>query len=190
MIKKLYVFLFLVLPLFSSLSAQQVIDLCLIKKTEFTYTVTSNIPNTVFYWELNGQLLSSQNPVIDWFDYPNGTYLLTVYGIADGCKSNILKYQIIVEGCSSIYIPSSFTPNDDGINDTWYPIGEGWEKIEVMVFNRWGELIFESKDLNGYWDGSYKNTIVVQNDVYVYKVTWKGIKNSQQVFYGKVTLIR
>jgi hypothetical protein len=65
MLKKLYVFLFLVLPLFSSLSAQQVIDLCLVKNTEFTYTVTSNVPNTIFYWELNGQQLFGQNPIIN-----------------------------------------------------------------------------------------------------------------------------
>jgi gliding motility-associated-like protein len=189
MLKKLYVFLFLVLPLFSSLSAQQVIDLCLVKNTEFTYTVTSNVPNTIFYWKLNGQEIIGQNPIINWFDYPSGNYLLTVYGIANGCVSNELKLLIIVEGCSTIYIPSSFTPNDDGINDTWYPIGEGWEKIEVLIFNRWGELIFESKDIDGFWNGTYKQNII-QDDVYLYKVTWKGIRNKEQIFYGKVTLIR
>jgi gliding motility-associated-like protein len=189
MLKKLYVFLFLVLPLFSSLSAQQVIDLCLVKNTEFTYTVTSNVPNTIFYWKLNGQELVGQNPVIDWFNYPSGNYSLTVYGVANGCVSNELKLLIIVEGCSSIYIPSSFTPNGDGINDVWYPIGEGWEKIEVLIFNRWGELIFQSNNLDGFWDGTYQKNIV-QNDVYLYKVVWKGVKNPLQNFYGKITLIR
>lgn len=189
MFKKLYVFLFLVLPLFSSLSAQQVIDLCLIKKTEFTYTVTSNVPNTTFYWSLNGQELTGQNIIIDWFDYPSGTYLLTVYGVANGCISNELKFLVIVEECSTIYIPSSFTPNGDGINDTWYPIGEGWENIKVLIYNRWGELIFSSEELTGYWDGTYKNSDV-QDDIYIYSVTWKGVKNPLQSFYGKITLIR
>jgi gliding motility-associated-like protein len=190
MLKKLYVFLILILSLSNSLSAQQVIDLCLVKNTEFTYTVTSTIPNTIFYWELNGEELVEQNPIINWYNYPSGTYLLTVYGVANGCVSNILKYKIIVDGCSSIYIPSSFTPNNDGLNDTWYPIGEGWEKIEVLIFNRWGELIFESNNIDGYWDGSYKNTSIVQDDVYLFQVTWKGIKNPLQIFNGKITIIR
>ena len=183
--KFLYVVLFLIS---NTLFSQQVVDLCLVKNSEFTYKVTSNVPNTIFYWELNGEHLFTQNPVIDWYNYPTGTYVLTVYGIANGCVSNTLKYQIIVEGCSSIYIPSSFTPNNDGINETWFPIGEGWETIEVNVFNRWGELIFYSNDIYGFWDGTYDGKLV-ENDVYVYQVIWKGIKNPLQVFYGKIVLI-
>ena len=136
-----------------------------------------------------GEQLFVEKVIIDWSNYPTGVYFLTVYGIAKGCRSETLRYKIVITECSTIYIPSSFTPNDDKINDTWYPIGEGWESIEVLVFNRWGELIFQSDDINGFWDGKYKLNYV-QNDVYVYKVTWNGVRSGPEVFYGKVTVVR
>lgn len=186
-----FIYVTLLLFITNVLSAQQVIDLCFFRQSEFTYTVTSSVDETMFYWDLGGQQLFGEKVVVDWSNYPTGTYFLTVYGIANGCRSETLRYRIIVTECSTIYIPSSFTPNDDRINDTWYPIGEGWESIEVLVFNRWGELIFESNDIHGFWDGSYKKGYpYVQNDVYIYKVTWKGVRNKAEVFYGKVTVVK
>lgn len=190
--KHLYVILLSLFFSFSNvLIAQQEIDLCLSRDSEYTYTVTSSVENTTFYWTLDGQSLFGQKPIIDWGRYEPGTYVLSVYGVANGCTSETLKYLIIVQECASIYIPSSFTPNYDGTNDTWYPIGEGWETIEVTIFNRWGELIFESNDLEGSWDGTYMgNPEVVQNDVYVYHILWKGVRSPIQSFYGRVTLIK
>ena len=160
------------------------------KNSEFTYTVTSSVPNTTFYWELGKEQLYGQKVIIDWTEYGIGTYTLTVFGIANGCRSLTLRYTIIVTECSTIYIPSAFTPNGDGLNDTWFPIGDGWEEIEVLIFNRWGELIFESHNPKGFWDGTYLGKpIIVQNDIYVYKVTWKGFGNPLQAFYGNLTIV-
>ena len=66
--------------------------------------------------------------------------------------SDPLRYKVYVGECSSIYVPNAFTPNADGTNDTWFPIGVGWESIEVLVFDRWGVLVFRSVDPKGQWN--------------------------------------
>jgi gliding motility-associated-like protein len=58
--------------------------------------------------------------------------------------------------CSSVYVPSAFTPNDDGTNDMFKAIGMDVKDFSMIIFNRWGEKIFETKDINQGWDGTYK----------------------------------
>ena len=69
-----------------------------------------------------------------------------------------------------VYAPNSFTPNGDGINDAWKVYGAGIDNdFEIQVFNRWGSLIWESKDINASWDGHYKGSIS-EPGVYAYKL--------------------
>jgi gliding motility-associated-like protein len=73
---------------------------------------------------------------------------------------------------SSIWIPNSFTPNDDGINDVLTIMGRGVEEVEMFIFNRWGEQIWFGNQVGDTWDGTYMNNPVLQ-DVYVYAFTYK-----------------
>lgn len=75
-----------------------------------------------------------------------------------------------------IYIPNAFTPNNDGLNDTFGAIGEGITEFNIQIYNRWGELIFESNDMKTQWDGNYHNEIAPMG-VYVYKISAKGPNN-------------
>lgn len=72
-----------------------------------------------------------------------------------------------------IYIPNAFTPNGDGLNDAFGGIGEGITEYNMQIFNRWGNLIFESNDMKNQWDGNYNNEIAPMG-VYVYKISAKG----------------
>ena len=102
-----------------------------------------------------------------------------------------MEFRVFIGECSSIYIPNAFTPNADGFNDIWYPQGTGWESIEVLVFDRWGVLVFKSVELKGEWIGNFRGgDYYVQNDVYEYKVTWKGIDNEPEIIFGHVTVVR
>jgi len=74
---------------------------------------------------------------------------------------------------AAIYIPNAFTPNGDGLNDTFGAIGEGITEYNIQIFNRWGELIFESNDMKTQWDGNYQNELA-PTGVYVYKINAKG----------------
>jgi gliding motility-associated-like protein len=91
----------------------------------------------------------------------------------------------------SFYIPNAFTPNDDGINDEFYGKGEGILKYDMWVFDRWGNLIFHSKELNEGWNGkSNDESDVVQQDVYIWKVILTDVFNKKHDYIGTVTLVR
>jgi gliding motility-associated-like protein len=167
------------------------INLCFDNQLEFTYTVESSVPNTTYYWYLDDVLQFGQDLVIDWRNLSPGYHTISVYGIVEDCVSESLYYRILVEECSTIYIPNAFTPNGLGVNETWYPMGVGWEWIDVSVYSRWGMLVFHSTELDGSWDGSFRDgNYYTQNDVYVYKVTWKGIGREPETIYGHVVIIR
>lgn len=70
----------------------------------------------------------------------------------------------------ALYVPNTFTPNDDGLNDTFGIAGEAISEFRIQVFNRWGQLVFESKNANERWDGTYAGQKVPQG-VYIYKIT-------------------
>ena len=72
-----------------------------------------------------------------------------------------------------LYIPNAFTPNGDGLNDTFGAVGEGITEYNMQIFDRWGNLIFESNNINVQWDGNYHNEIAPLG-LYVYKVEAKG----------------
>ncbi|MBL4593775.1 MAG: PKD domain-containing protein [Flavobacteriales bacterium] len=99
-----------------------------------------------------------------------------------------------------ISIPNAFTPSAGGgngglfahgdtDNDVFHPIIIGAEKYELNIFNKWGELLFISKDVNIGWDGYYRNELSKQ-DVYIYKIQVTFIDGRSESFVGDVTLLR
>ena len=89
----------------------------------------------------------------------------------------------------SIYIPNAFSPNNNDINDVFIPVGYGISEIELLIFDRWGELIFMSDDHIKGWNGTYKN-ILCKSDVYVYQVNIKTMSHHQEQRVGSVTLLK
>lgn len=66
-----------------------------------------------------------------------------------------------------VYLPNAFTPDQDGVNDKFGAVGINAEKYDLKIFNRWGELLFESNNITHKWDGSHKGKLV-SDGVYVY----------------------
>ncbi len=85
--------------------------------------------------------------------------------------------EVEVKPASTFYIPTAFSPNGDGLNETFGIIGEGITEYNLQIFNRWGELVFESNDVSRQWDGTYRNQ-KVQTDTYVFKVVAKGTSDN------------
>lgn len=75
---------------------------------------------------------------------------------------------------STMYIPSAFTPNGDGINDRFGVKALNLTQFNLKIFNRWGELIFETNDISELWDGTYNGQAITSTDVFVYTVNAKG----------------
>jgi len=101
-------------------------------------------------------------------------------------KSVITDYEL--------FAPNAFTPdNDDLINDTFFPKGIGIDvsSFEMYIFNRWGDLIFETHDINKGWDGRANDgKNIVQQGVYVWLVLTKDFSGYPHEHIGRVTLIR
>ncbi|MCC6684893.1 MAG: gliding motility-associated C-terminal domain-containing protein, partial [Bacteroidia bacterium] len=95
----------------------------------------------------------------------------------------------ITELCDpSVYVPTAFTPNKNGVNETFKPVLTDADEFQMLIYNRWGELVFETKNMDEGWDGTY-NGRPVQQDVYAWVVYFKGkSKGSRKTLYGSVTL--
>ncbi|MES2762568.1 MAG: PKD domain-containing protein [Bacteroidota bacterium] len=106
-----------------------------------------------------------------------------------GCFERVNTYTVYIENKSSVDVPTAFTPNGDGINDLINVDGWGLKKLNYFrVYNRWGELIYETTDLNSGWDGFYKG--VPQNmETYVYQAeveTYSDAEPIQKTGYFKL----
>lgn len=118
------------------------------------------------------------------------TYFVTIRDSL-GCFEVISRYEYIVLPLASLDVPDAFTPNGDGVNDFIYVRGWGIEDlISFEIYNRWGELVFETSDLNEGWNGQYKNEIQMA-DTYAYVVKAKPyISNIPLVKEGFINIIR
>jgi gliding motility-associated-like protein len=105
-----------------------------------------------------------------------------------GCKASD-EVCIEVTTNSGIFIPNSFTPNDDGLNDVFLVQGYSLSDVKLEIFDRWGEKLFSSNDQKLGWNGTYKGT-ACKSDVYVYKLSYKGLDGKRQFKTGHVSISR
>jgi gliding motility-associated-like protein len=119
-------------------------------------------------------------------------YQLFVFDEASGCSyKGRLRISVYDDECTAphIFVPSAFTPNNDFSNDVLFVRGELIETFNFQVFNRWGELVFESNDLSIGWNGNYKG-VAAQEGVYVFQLEAKCYNGQEYFLKGDVTLIR
>jgi gliding motility-associated-like protein len=108
-----------------------------------------------------------------------------------GCFNDTSTYKIIVLPWTSVDVPDVFTPNGDGINDIAFVKGWGIEKLHYFkIYNRWGELVFESNDIDQGWNGYYKEVLQMA-DTYSYSVSVKHyLKNDPFIKSGFINIVR
>jgi gliding motility-associated-like protein len=130
-------------------------------------------------------------------DYQNiGTYIVTMT-ITDsyGCIVSVTD-TVKVKDIFTLYIPNAFTPDNDGLNDQFYPLGLNIDpsSYEFEIYDRWGNVVFSTTDLDAKWNGTYFNKGTVPDDciigVYVYRIVAQEVQSRQVIYTGKVTLIR
>ena len=123
-----------------------------------------------------------------WYTYADtGTYDV-IYAVRNQFNcSDTAKATLIINPVYQIFIPSAFTPNNDGDNDNFKVEIIGQKEYLMTIFNRWGEIIFEEK--NGAWDGKINNN-VVQNGTYSYTILVTDFKDKAFIYKGIVTLIK
>jgi gliding motility-associated-like protein len=121
-------------------------------------------------------------------EYTIWQYVTNQWGCVDSTSQ-----MVTIKPTWQIYFPNAFTPNGDGINDVFTPFGFGVESdgYEMYIYNRWGEEIFFTRDINRGWDGTVKNSSkIAPTDSYVYLVRMKNIHGHTKEFVGSITLIK
>jgi len=114
-------------------------------------------------------------------------YTVTVTN-SKGQKS-IHEFTVDVDNsCSALFIPSAFTPNFDGQNDVFKAEGRGIIQMHMIVYNKLGQIVFESTNLDIGWDGTFKGEL--SSETYVYHVDYTDAKGIGHVKRGQVTLIK
>ncbi|MEM9023380.1 MAG: gliding motility-associated C-terminal domain-containing protein [Bacteroidota bacterium] len=89
---------------------------------------------------------------------------------------------------AQLYVPNAFTPNGDGLNDTFGAVGEALEGFQMNIYNRQGEMVFASNDIRNKWDGSV-NGQPAPMGVYVYKILAWDEQAERLTRHGTVTLV-
>jgi len=152
--------------------------------------INQSIDFTNWYWSFGDG--SMNNFTIDpSHEYVNkGSYSVSLIVENGICSDTITKLVEISSGISA-YVPTGFSPNGDGLNDDFLPITNVTEddEFQFLVFNKWGNVIFEAADYQQGWDGTYQGK-VAQNGIYVWSlIVVKGGGEIREM-RGKLTLFR
>ncbi len=105
-----------------------------------------------------------------------------------GCTDTLCK-KIDVDAGWTFYVPNTFSPNDDKINDTFYAYGTNIKDFKISVFDRWGEEIFNSSEIVFGWNGTFRG-LPVQDDIYIWKAEFNDLKNKNHSLTGHIQVIR
>lgn len=127
------------------------------------------------------------NPTHDYKE--EGDYLITLIAInSNGCNDTV-SFSIEIKS-DNYFAPNSFTPGEDNKNDEWRIVGlEDSENFELQIFNRWGEIVFETSDPLEGWDGKHKEQ-ECPTGVYIWKVKFKSDSTKITEYSGHINLMR
>jgi gliding motility-associated-like protein len=149
---------------------------------------------TSFIWSPSAGIIARNDPGITVKPVQSTEYTIEVKN-AGGCRARDRISIYVLCDNSNVFVPNTFSPNGDGVNDIFYPRGSGVFSIKnLRIFNRWGEVVFEKANFNANdasagWDGTFKGK-KLSPDVFVYTLEVVCANNQPLVFKGNVALIR
>jgi gliding motility-associated-like protein len=141
-----------------------------------------------FEWDFgDGNTDNFSNPS-NTYNEP-GTYLVTLIAIDEkGCTDTIIK-PINIEDEWFLYVPNSFTPDDDRFNNTFEASTIGVQSLKIDIFNRWGEVVYQSNESNFIWNGTYNNS-TAPDGTYTYSIEFITDSGRNKTQLGHVNLLR
>ena len=191
-------------------------DFCVDSLTLNTYIISYPLPVADFISQ--PQRVNILNPKISFLEKASGensylwdfgdgstskeanpSHLYAQPGTYNACLTVTSQFRCVDEICHTVvvdpdftfYIPNAFSPNEDGVNDTFGGSGIGIKSYSLFIFDRWGNRIFVSEDLNKQWDGKANSgSMIAQQDVYVYIVKLTDIFDVEHKYVGHVTLVK
>lgn len=153
-----------------------------------TYNASTPSDSVNYFWDLgDGNFSYEENPSHTFLGLE--PYTITLYLSSTlGCTDSISD---IFNPLMDVYVPTAFSPNGDGINDEFFAKGHNIAKFEIWIFNRWGEVVFYSDNINEPWLGEYDSGgHYVKNNTYTYRIKAVGIRGNAKEKTGMITLVR
>lgn len=150
-----------------------------------------------YFWEITGYnngFSDTYSGELTSYQFPadSGSYLVCLTAINnEGCEDTYCA-PIVVQEVFTLYVPNAFTPDDDEFNQNFMAYVHGIDiyEYEMLIFNRWGEIVWENHDPSVGWDGTYHGKLV-QDGVYTWKISVKFPYNDErQTFSGHVSILR
>jgi gliding motility-associated-like protein len=145
-------------------------------------------------WSPTGSIFRNDYPAITVKPRETTTYTVKVSNKGGCTSTDDLTVTVICNG-ANVFIPNTFSPNGDGMNDIFYPRGSGVFSIKAArIFSRWGELIYEknnfmANDVSSGWDGTFKGQ-KLSPDVYVYVIEVLCDNNTMMPLKGNIALLK
>jgi gliding motility-associated-like protein len=160
---------------------------------QITFADQSQGGNQWLWYFGTGDTSTFQNPTYVYADTGMFNVMQVVYN-GDGC-TDTAYINVSIEEDAALYIPNAFTPDGDGMNDLFLPVGIGveGEEYEFWIFDRWGNLIFHSTTWGEGWDGKVQGGTgeIAQQDVYVWKLQYRSVTKKQlREYMGHVSLVK
>ena len=155
---------------------------------DLVVTVVPNLTNLTYTWIPSDGLSCSDcpNPTAS----PNETTTYTVIVTSDdGCEGEATVTIFVEAPCLGAHLPTVFSPNEDGTNDALCVLSSCVVTMDLSVYNRWGERVFQSNDINDCWDGRHRGEIV-NTGVFVYKLRATLTNGETIEDSGNVTVVR
>ena len=144
------------------------------------------------YWILNDQIIDTFITGKNLKLHLNGSlnrYSLKLAVMNDGGCKDTAEVSLCFQDTVILYIPTAFSPNGDYLNDEFEWRNYGATKVNVRIFNRWGEIIHSSNDLNGKWNGKI-NGIDCPEGIYIAYIEYRGQRVANKVFSQSFLLLR
>ena len=164
------------------------------------FNTTVNFSNysfngSTYEWYFDGGYPSSSTQEDVQVEFPDGvidSYDIILITTSElGC-TDTMYHELVVQPEILIYAPNTFTPDGDEFNQNWRVYMEGVDQYdwELTIYNRWGEIIWESLDIDVPWDGIY-NGQLLPDGTYTWTIRTRNILNDEKVqFQGHVNIIR
>lgn len=156
----------------------------------------NSLNSSSYYWEFgDGTNSPEENPTHEFpIDAGGIDYNVTLWASNDiGCVdsvSNVVSVQDII----LFYVPNTFTPDGDQFNETWAPVftqGIDIYDFHLVIFNRWGEIVFETYNPNFEWNGTYGDQGLVEDGIYIWQLDFKETMSDKRHKHGgHVTIMK
>lgn len=155
------------------------------------YFLNSSENAISFHWDFGDQ--SESTTMSPEHSYSAaGSYLIQLIAYNAGGCSDTAYASVTVRDDLIFYVPNTFTPNGNGVNELFFPVltaGMDPDNVSFIIFDRWGQIVFESTNSSTGWNGTY-NGEIVQDGTYVWKLQLKALKDARRFEYtGHVNVL-